>query len=164
MRNWIYLIAIAAFAVAIADLAKPGYGTYGNPLKQPMQQAWQRVKPELEKWRAENPIELKGRDAQCKGAPDGSWTISREQFEQLQRLQQKGELSVPQLLETLGNPLCEIDLKTWRYVPDFSDAALDIRIDGNGVHLKFERNTTEGLQPGLPAQRPGEALPSTTDL
>lgn len=131
LGNLTYVAAVAAVAVAVADLWQPGYQRYGNPL----QPVLARFQPRMERWKEQSEQFAVFCDGQVRETP---WGVSAEQWAELKR---RAALAPRDIQELLGEPVCTLVDGALIYPAAFMDGRIRIEITEAGIRHEIVRDT-----------------------
>jgi hypothetical protein len=156
MNPWIIrtIPPIVAVAALISSLSAPEYGRFSLPFQE-------RVTPIWEEWRQTSlGRALNGKGDGCKSEPNlKTKPITAATWAELKGKKLE-ELTPDKLLSTLGNPLCILPNGTARWLPDFTDSTLDIRLTSKGnLTYDLKRNQPTTVQPRLSVPGSGATPP-----
>ncbi|HEY9909442.1 MAG TPA: hypothetical protein V6D18_17765 [Thermosynechococcaceae cyanobacterium] len=153
MNAWIVrtIPPIVALSALVCSLSADSYGRFSLPFRE-------RVTPMWEEWRQTSLGQaLNGKADGCKSEPNlKTRPITAATWTELKGRKLE-ELTPDRLVASLGNPLCILPDGTIRYLPDFTDSTLDIRLTSKGITYDLNRNQPGAMQPRLSV--PGAATP-----
>lgn len=130
---------VAAIAL-LCSLNASSYGQFRLPYQEKVEPLWQ-------SWRAQITTDPGHHSQQCKDQPNlKTIRVSAPTWAQI-KAKRVGELTPDKLIAQLGNPLCSLPDGTIRYLSNFSDAAIDLKVSKNGINARLTRNPGMAAQP-----------------